>query len=123
MTPNQWLLFAGVPASFAIVALIADWMRTARRRRIDETISRRVDVSETFLHEKPPNLPGSPLNLRSGSPQSKAERTDPFEDLARIIRLTPPGGAEGGEEKPMGGRAERVGAEPKKNPTARAAGA
>ena len=82
MTPNQWLLFVGVPALFAIVALIADWIRTARRKRIAETISR---------------------NPQSGTAPSKTEQTDPFDDLARVFRLIPPGGAEGRGEKPMGG--------------------
>jgi hypothetical protein len=95
MTPNQWLLFVGVPALFAIVALIADWRRTSGWRRVDE--------SETVLHEEPPDLPGSPLDLQSGSAQSKAEQTDPLDELARVIRFTRHGGAEGGEEKPMGG--------------------
>jgi hypothetical protein len=88
MTPDQWLLFVGVPALFAIVALIADWRRVTRRRRIDETISRRVDVSGTFLHEEPPTLPGRPLDLPSGRPQPKAEQTDPLDELARVIRFT-----------------------------------
>ena len=105
MTPNQWLLFVGVPALFAIVALIADWRRTARRKHsIDEKISRSVDVSGTFLHEEPPDLARSPLDLQSGSPQSKAEQTHPLEELARVIRSTRRGGAEeGGGEKPMSG--------------------
>src|SRR6185436_1036685 len=103
MTPNQWLLFVGIPALYAIVALIADWRRTARRRRIAETISRPVDVSGTLLHEKPPGLPGSRLDLQSGSPQSKGEQTDPVEELARIIAFTRRGGTDGGGEKPMGG--------------------
>jgi hypothetical protein len=104
MTPNQWLLFVGIPALCAIVALIADWRRTARRRRIGETISRHVDVSGTLLHEEPPDLAISPSDPQSGSPQSKAEQTDPLEELARVIRFTRSGGAEeGAGEKPMGG--------------------
>ena len=76
MTPNQWLLFVGVPALFAIVALIADWRRTARRKRIGGTISRRVDVSGTFLHEEPPDLAVAHRTLQSGSPiQGRAIRS------------------------------------------------
>ena len=97
MTPNQWLLFVGIPAMCAIVALIADWRRTARRRRIGGTISRRGDVSGAFLNEESPDLARSPSDLQSGSPQSKAAQTDPLEELARVIRLTRRGGAEGGE--------------------------
>ena len=102
MTPNQWLLFVGVPALFAIVALIADWRRTARRKHsIDEKISRSVDVSGTFLHEEPPDLARSPSTLQSGS-LSKAEQS--LEELARVIRSTPRGGAEDGAgEKPTSG--------------------
>jgi hypothetical protein len=104
MTPNQRLLFVGVPALFTIVALIADWRRTARRRRVGGTISRRVDVSGTFLHEERPDLARSPSGLQSGSPQSKAEQTDPLEELARVIRFSRHGGDEGGGgEKPTGG--------------------
>ena len=103
MTPNQWLLFVGIPALCAIVALIADWRRVARRKRNGGTVSRRVDESGTFLHEEPPDLARSPSDLQSGSPQSKAEQTDPLEELARVIRFTRSGGAEGGGEKPMGG--------------------
>jgi len=103
MTPNQWLLFVGIPALCAIVALIADWRRAARRKRNGGTVSRRVDESGTFLHEEPPDLARSPSDLQSGSPQSKAEQTDPLEELARVIRFTRSGGAEGGGEKPMGG--------------------
>src|SRR6185436_20160952 len=103
MTPNQWLLFVGIPALCAVVALIADWRRTARRRRIGGTISRRVDVSETFVHEEPPGLARSPSDLQSGSPQSKAEQTDPLEELARVIRFTRSGEAEG--ERKANGRA------------------
>ena len=103
MTPNQWLLFVGIPALCAIVALVADWRRTARRKRTGGTVSRRVDESGTFLHEEPPDLARSPSNLQSGSPQSKAEQTHPLEELARVIRFTRSGGAEGGGEKPMGG--------------------
>ena len=103
MTPNQWLLFVGIPAMCAIVALIADWRRVVRRKRNGGTVSRRVDESGTFLHEEPPDLARSPSDLQSGSPQSKAEQTHPLEELARVIRFTRSGGAEGGGEKPMGG--------------------
>ena len=51
---------------------------------------------------QPPDLPGSPLDLQSGSPQSKAEQTDPLDELARVIRFTR-GAPEAGGEKPMGG--------------------
>jgi len=67
MTPNQWLLFVGIPAMSAIVALIADWRRVARRKRNGGTVSRRVDESGTFLHEEPPDLAHSPTPLQSGS--------------------------------------------------------
>ena len=101
MTPNQWLLFVGIPAMCAIVALIADWRRVARRKRNGGTVSRRVDESGTFLHEEPPGLASSPSALQSGS-LSKAEQS--LEELARVIRSTPRGGAEeGGGEKPMSG--------------------
>ena len=71
MTPNQRLLFVGVPALFTIVALIADWRRTARRRRVGGTISRRVDVSETFVHEE---LRASPVAHRTYSPAVRNPR-------------------------------------------------
>ena len=101
MTPNQWLLFVGIPAMCAIVALIADWRRVARRKRNGGTVSRRVDESGTFLHEEPPDLARSPSTLQSGS-LSKAEQS--LKELARVIRYTPRGGAEdGGGEKPMSG--------------------
>ena len=101
MTPNQWLLFVGIPALCAIVALVADWRRVARRKRNGGTVSRRVDESGTFLHEEPPDLARSPSALQSGS-LSKAEQS--LEELARVIRYTPRGGAEdGGGEKPMSG--------------------
>jgi hypothetical protein len=90
MTPNQWLLFVGIPALCAIVALVADWRRTARRKRNGGTVSRRVDESGTFLHEEPPDLARSPSALQSGS-LSKAEQS--LEELARR------GGAEKGAEK------------------------
>ncbi len=90
MTPNQWLLFVGIPALCAIVALVADWRRTARRKRNGGTVSRRVDESGTLLHEEPPDLARSPSALQSGS-LSKAEQS--LEELARR------GGAEKGAEK------------------------
>ena len=90
MAPNQWLLFVGIPALCAIVALIADWRRVARRKRNGGTVSRRVDESGTFLHEEPPDLARSPSALQSGS-LSKAEQS--LEELARR------GGAEKGAEK------------------------
>ena len=99
MTPNQWLLFVGIPAMCAIVALIADWRRVARRKRNGGTVSRRVDESGTFLHEEPPDLARSPSALQSGS-LSKAEQS--LKELARVIRLMRAEG-EGGGEKPRGG--------------------
>jgi hypothetical protein len=88
MTPNQWLLFVGVPALFAVVAIIVDWW-AARRRRIDKMISR------TFRPEEPRGVPGNSSDLQSGSPQSKAEQTDPWDELARVIGSTRRGGVEG----------------------------
>ena len=100
MTPNQWLLFVGVPALFAILALVADWRRTARRH-IDEF--RRGDVSGSAVQHEPPDLPRSPSELKSQNPQSKAEEIDPLEELERVIRLTRRPVAKGAGEKPMDG--------------------
>ena len=113
MTANQWLLFIGVPALFAVVAIIVDWWAT-RRRRIDKMISR------TFRHEEPRGVPGSSSDLQSGtdvgfaevasapleavthrtSPQPPiVEQTDPLAELARLIESTRRKGAEGSGEK------------------------
>ena len=86
MTPNQWLLFVGIPAVFAILALVADWRRTARRRHIDEF--RRGDVSGSVVQHEPPDLPRSPSDLKSRNPQPKAQEIDPLEELERVMRLT-----------------------------------
>jgi hypothetical protein len=113
MTANQWLLVIGVPALFAVVAIIVDW-RAARRRRIDKTMSRTfryherrgVHDSSSNLHSGPDfglaEVASAPLQAltHKTSPQPPmAEQIDALAKLARLIESTRHNGAEGSGKK------------------------
>jgi len=111
MTANQWLLFVGVPALFAVVAIIVDW-RAVRRRRIGTANSRtfRHDYELRGVHGS--LQPGTDVGLAKGtltppeapthSQPPMTEQTDPLAKLAKLAKLiesTPRNGAEGRREK------------------------
>jgi hypothetical protein len=113
MTANQWLLFIGVPALFAVVAIIIDW-RVARRRRIDKTISRMfrhnelrgvhgtASARQSGTDDGLPEVASAPLEAPSHktSPQPPtAAQTDTLVKLARLLESTRRNGAEGSAKK------------------------
>ena len=81
MTENQWLVFVGIPAFFAIILLIVDYVRAQRRRLI----------SATFLDEKSERaLAEDPQAGKPASSRPTAVHPDPVAELERLITAKRP---------------------------------
>ena len=86
MTGNQWLLFVGLPAFFAIILLIADYVRS--RRRIEITISTRLpdESPERAAAEEIPDVKPVSSRPAAGHPDPLANSAElPDESPERAI--------------------------------------
>jgi hypothetical protein len=83
MTGDQWLLFVGLPAFFAVILLIADYVRSRRRRS-------GMTISTTLLDEKTecPSAYDARETKPVSSPAAGAPRS--LAELERLIRAKRP---------------------------------